>query len=79
MSAVPLAFSLMASFMSAVSLLGLSAESYTYGSHFVVINIAYALVTPIIIYLFMPVYFNLGIKSANEVCLFFVSIPIPYL
>ncbi|KAJ1522518.1 hypothetical protein ONE63_001706 [Megalurothrips usitatus] len=66
MSIAPVAFSLMASFMSAITLLGVSAENYTYGTMFVVINIAYGLFTPVAAYLFLPVFFNLGATSVYE-------------
>ena len=39
--ALPVAFSLMASFISSITLLGVSNEIYTYGTQFVVINISY--------------------------------------
>ena len=41
MSILPVAFSLMASFMSAISLMGLTREIYMYGTQFLVINISY--------------------------------------
>ena len=41
MSALPVAFSLMASFMSAITLLGVTYENYAFGTQFVAINIAY--------------------------------------
>ncbi|OXU26138.1 hypothetical protein TSAR_003324 [Trichomalopsis sarcophagae] len=66
MSIIPVAIALMVSFMSAITLLGVSAENYTYGTQFVVINIAYLIGTPIICYGYMPVFFNLGAVSAYE-------------
>nr|CAH7751224.1 unnamed protein product [Callosobruchus chinensis] len=50
----PVAFSLMASFMSAITLLGVSSENYTYGLQFIVINLSYGIATPIAAYLFLP-------------------------
>jgi sodium-coupled monocarboxylate transporter 8/12 len=67
MSVIPIGIALMVSFMSAITLLGLSAENYTYGTQFVVINISYLLGTPIICYGFLPIFFNLGAISAYEV------------
>ena len=61
------AISLMASFMSAITILGVSMENYQFGSIFVVINIAYGLFTPIACYLFLPVFFKLQATSAYEV------------
>ena len=43
MSPIPVAFSLMASFMSAITLLGVTNENFAYGTQFIVINIAYAI------------------------------------
>lgn len=69
MSIGPVAFSLMASFMSAITLLGVSNENYSFGIQFIVINIAYGLATPIAAYLYIPVFFRLQATSAYEVCL----------
>lgn len=63
----PVAFSLMASFMSAVTLIGVSNENYQYGTQFIVINISYGLATPIVAYLFLPVFYNMRVTSAYEV------------
>ncbi|KAG5308544.1 SC5A8 protein, partial [Pseudoatta argentina] len=66
MSIVPVAVALVVSFMSAVTLLGVSAENYTYGTQFVVINLSYLLGTPIVCYGFLPVFFKLQATSAYE-------------
>lgn len=63
----PVAFSLMASFMSAITLIGVSNENYQFGTQFVVINIAYGLATPIAANLFLPVFYNMRVTSAYEV------------
>lgn len=60
------ACSLMASFMSAITLLGVAMENYQYGSIFIVINISYGLATPIAAYLFLPVFYQLQATSAYE-------------
>ena len=62
-----MAFSLMASFMSAITILGVSAENYSFGAQFAVINLSYGIFTPIAAYLYMPVFFNLQATSAYEV------------
>ena len=49
----------MASFMSAITLLGVTQENYTYGTQFVVINISYFLATPIAAYVYLPVFFRM--------------------
>lgn len=66
MSIFPVAVSLMASFMSAITLLGVSAENYYYGMQFVVINAAYGIATPIACYLYLPVFFGLQKTSTYE-------------
>lgn len=66
MSVWPVSFSLMASFMSAITLLGVSMENYQFGTLFVIINISYGLATPIAAYLYLPVFFKLQKASAYE-------------
>ena len=68
LSAFPVAMSLMASFLSAISLLGVCKEHYVYGTQFVVINFSYGLATPIAAYWFLPVFFKLQATSAYHVC-----------
>lgn len=60
------AVSLMASFMSAVTLMGVSMENYQYGTIFIVINLGYGLVTPVAAYLYLPVFWKLQTTSAYE-------------
>jgi len=67
MSIVPVAVALVVSFMSAITLLGVSAENYNYGTQFVVINVSYLIGTPIVCYCFLPVFFKLQATSAYEV------------
>lgn len=67
MSAIPVAFSLMASFMSAITILGVSKENYSFGTQFIVINISYIISTPIVCYLYLPVFFRLQNTSVYEV------------
>lgn len=57
----------MASFMSAITLLGVSNENYVFGTQFVVINLSYGFATPIAVYLFLPIFYNLRATSAYEV------------
>jgi solute carrier family 5 (sodium-coupled monocarboxylate transporter), member 8/12 len=57
----------MASFMSAITLIGVSNENYQFGTQFVVINFAYGLATPIAAYLYLPVFYNMRVTSAYEV------------
>ncbi|KAF7410553.1 hypothetical protein HZH68_004934 [Vespula germanica] len=66
MSVIPVAIALMVSFMSAITLLGVSSENYYYGTQFVVINLSYLIGTPIVCYGFLPVFFKLQATSAYE-------------
>ncbi|XP_043265251.1 putative sodium-dependent multivitamin transporter [Colletes gigas] len=66
MQVTPVAIGLTVSYLSAVSLLGVSSENYVYGTQYAVINIAYGLATPFIAYFYMPVFFKLGATSAFE-------------
>lgn len=66
-SVLPVAFSLMASFVSAISMFGLSAEMFSRGTQFSVINISYILATPVIGYVYLPVFFKLGNLSLYQV------------
>lgn len=66
-SIYPVSFSLMASFMSAITLLGVSTEVYQFGIIFSVINISYGFATPIAAYLYLPVFYKLQATSAYEV------------
>ncbi|XP_011310486.1 putative sodium-dependent multivitamin transporter [Fopius arisanus] len=66
MSILPVGIALMVSFMSAITLLGVSAENYVYGTQFVVINLSYLLCTPIVCYGFLPVFYQLQGTSVYE-------------
>lgn len=66
MTTFPVSFSLMASFMSAISLMGVSNESYQFGTLFGAINISYVLSTPIAAYIFLPVFYRMRTTSVYE-------------
>lgn len=67
MAALPVALSLTASFMSAVTVLGTPAEIYSYGVMFSLFAIAYALMAVISAEIFLPVFYRLKITSTYEV------------
>uniref|UniRef100_A0A8D8UYJ2 Sodium-dependent multivitamin transporter n=1 Tax=Cacopsylla melanoneura TaxID=428564 RepID=A0A8D8UYJ2_9HEMI len=73
-SVINVAFSLMTNFMSAITLMGLSAENITYGTQFVVINISYILGTYIVSQVFLPVFYKLGALSVYESLLMYAAI-----
>uniref|UniRef100_G1KLR1 Solute carrier family 5 member 8 n=1 Tax=Anolis carolinensis TaxID=28377 RepID=G1KLR1_ANOCA len=62
----PVALSLTASFMSAVTVLGTPAEVYRFGISFGLFAFAYVLMVLISAEVFLPVYYRLGITSAYE-------------
>lgn len=66
MGITPVAFSLMTSFMSAITLLGVSMEIYQYGTMFVIINVSYIVSTPIAAHLILPVFYRLKTASVYE-------------
>merc|ERR1719433_976232 len=54
----------MASFMSAITLLGVTFENYTFGTQFMIINLSYAIGTPIAAHIYLPIFFRLESPSA---------------
>ncbi len=68
MSPIPVAMSLLASFISAITVLGTPAENYIYGSMFWIYIFAYVLAGLAVGRFFLPLFFRLNVTSANEVC-----------
>ncbi|XP_027278088.1 sodium-coupled monocarboxylate transporter 2 [Cricetulus griseus] len=66
MSFGPVALSLTASFMSAVTVLGTPAEVYRFGASFFLFIISYAFVVFFTSELFLPVFYRSGITSTYE-------------
>ncbi|XP_062974866.1 sodium-coupled monocarboxylate transporter 2 [Elgaria multicarinata webbii] len=66
MTCGPVALSLTASFMSAVTVLGTPAEVYRYGSSFILFFISYTFVILFTSELFLPVFYKSGITSTYE-------------
>uniref|UniRef100_A0A671F2Y6 Solute carrier family 5 member 12 n=1 Tax=Rhinolophus ferrumequinum TaxID=59479 RepID=A0A671F2Y6_RHIFE len=66
MSFGPVALSLTASFMSAVTVLGAPSEVYRFGASFVLFFIAYTFVIVFTSELFLPVFYRSGITSTYE-------------
>ncbi|XP_066932153.1 sodium-dependent multivitamin transporter-like [Clytia hemisphaerica] len=63
---LPLFVSIVGSFLSAISLLGIPSEIYTYGGQFFLTIASFWVVMPLCIFIFAPLYRNIGITSANE-------------
>ncbi|XP_008584298.1 PREDICTED: sodium-coupled monocarboxylate transporter 2 [Galeopterus variegatus] len=66
MSFGPVALSLSASFMSAVTVLGTPSDVYRFGASFILFFIAYAFVIIFTSELFLPVFYRSGITSTYE-------------
>ncbi|XP_073803058.1 sodium-coupled monocarboxylate transporter 1 isoform X1 [Danio rerio] len=66
LSAPPVALSLTASFMSAITVLGTPVEVYKYGAIFILICFAYAFMVALSSEIFLPVFYRLGVTSTYE-------------
>nr|DBA30963.1 TPA: hypothetical protein GDO54_006884 [Pyxicephalus adspersus] len=66
MTAVPVAMSLTASFMSAVTILGTPADVYRYGAMYSIFAISYGFVVLICAEIFLPVFYRLNLTSTYE-------------
>ncbi|XP_046882568.1 sodium-coupled monocarboxylate transporter 1 [Hypomesus transpacificus] len=66
MSAVPVAMSLTASFMSGITVIGTPAEAYLYGAAFWIFGFSYAIMSVITAEIFVPLFYRLGITSTYE-------------
>lgn len=67
MTAVPVAMSLTASFMSGITVIGTPAESYRFGAAFWLFGFSYAIMSTVTAEIFVPLFYRLGITSAYEV------------
>ncbi|XP_059468278.1 sodium-coupled monocarboxylate transporter 2-like [Neocloeon triangulifer] len=66
MAIFPITMSLIASYISGVSMLGVPAEIYTYGTQYAAVLISEALVCFVTAYVFMPVFYKLQLYSSFE-------------
>ncbi|XP_022250353.1 sodium-coupled monocarboxylate transporter 1-like [Limulus polyphemus] len=66
MSVFPVSISVLASFMSAITLLGTPAEVYQYGTQFWMICLCFFITMPLAAYCYLPVFYNLGVTSVYE-------------
>lgn len=67
MSCLPVSLSLIASFQSAVAIIGVPAEIYTHGTQYWFIGCAYILGLLIPAHVFIPVLYRLRLSSAYQV------------
>jgi Na+/proline symporter len=66
----PVAMSILASFTSAVSVLGFSVEMYRFGSMYLLIGVSYFITQPFAALVYVPFFHRLNITSAYEVRIF---------
>lgn len=66
MSVLPVAFSLMATFLSATTLMGIPTEMYLYGTNMTFMNLGFILGPIITSYLFLPIFFANNVSTAYE-------------
>lgn len=67
MSCLPVSLSLLATFQSAVAILGAPSEIYTYGTQYWFLGCSYFLGLLIPAHVFIPVFYRLRLSSAYEV------------
>ncbi|XP_037622819.1 sodium-coupled monocarboxylate transporter 1 [Sebastes umbrosus] len=66
MTAVPVAMSLTASFMSGITVIGTPTEAYRYGTAFWLFGFSYAIMSAVTAEIFVPLFYRLQITSAYE-------------
>lgn len=66
MSCLPVSLSLLATFQSAVAILGAPSEIYTYGTQYWFLGVSYFLGLLIPAHIFIPVFYRLRLSSAYE-------------
>jgi Na+/proline symporter len=66
MRSIPIALSLVASFLSAVSILGLPTEVYYYGAQYWMIVFSTIIVVPLVVIVYLPIFYQLKLTSVYE-------------
>lgn len=66
MTAVPVAMSLTASFMSGITVIGTPAEAYRFGASFWLFAFSYSIMSAVTAEVFVPLFYRLGITSTYE-------------
>lgn len=67
MGILPLSIAMMASNISAITMLGISGETYIRGAFIVILYTAGTYIVPIIVYYYLPVFFEVKVVSIYEV------------
>lgn len=63
----PVAISLLVSYLSAITLLGVPSEIYTYGAQYYVLIVSYFIICFTVAVIFVPMFRRVNITCANEV------------
>ena len=71
MKFLPVSISILLSFLSAITLLGIPAEIYVYGAQFFMTTIAYLLICIVVSTVFIPMFRRIKLTSVHEVRVFF--------
>ena len=66
MGVFPMTMSLVASFMSAITLLGTPAEVYKNGTQYCLLVLSYPFVMAAAAHIYMPVLYDLGVSTSYE-------------
>ena len=67
----PVAISLLVSYLSAITLLGVPSEIYTYGAQYYVLIVSYFIICGVVAIVFVPMFRRVNITCANEVSFLF--------
>eukprot|EP00794_Sanderia_malayensis_P017920 gene17920-19701_t len=66
MHVFPIFVSLLASYLSAITLLGVPSEIYTYGIQYCVLILSYFILCTTAAVIYAPIFYKLNVVSANE-------------
>ena len=67
MMSIPVALSLLASFMSGITILGVPSEIYTFGIQYWLVVVSYIILFPTVALVFVPTLYELDLTSSYEV------------
>ena len=67
MYSIPIAISVLASYCSGITILGIPGEVFTYGVQYWVVIFSFFITIPVTAIVYIPVFHGLGVTSAYEV------------
>ena len=79
MGLIPITISLLVSYLSAITLLGVPSEIYTYGLQYCVLLFSYFILCTVAAVIYAPLFCRLNITSAHEVNITFICLMICYI